>query len=123
MGISLFRSFDCFFLCCVEPAVADVIEDRIVKKKSFLGDHPDLFTQQTLLNCIDISPIKLDHTSLRFVKPQKERENGALSSSTGTNQRIILTRLDAQVETPEGGWQARPISEGHVSKLDCTCAP
>src|SRR5437879_3119035 len=122
MGISLFSRFDHFFLCRIQPAVADVIEDRIVKKKSFLGDHPDLFTQRTLLNVVDVPSVKLDHASLGFVKPKKERENRALFSSTGTNQRIISTRLDMQAETPERCWQTGPISEGHVFKLDFACA-
>src|SRR5256885_10065176 len=50
----------------------------------------------------------------RFIKAKEQREDGAFSGAAGTDQRIISTRLDMQVETPERRKQSRPVSEGHI---------
>ena len=81
----------------IEPAELDVLEDRVVKQKCFLGDEADLLAQRFLGEGAKVVAIHPHDAAGRIVEPQNEGEDRAFARSARPDQRVTFPGLDAQV--------------------------
>ncbi len=113
----LARGLNDFLLGCLQPAVADIVEQAAVEQVGILWDQAQLRVQRFLRHGADVHAVDEDLSVLGVVQAQDEAHERGLTRARIPHQADALSGGDGDVQVAEDRLAGR-IREGDVAKID-----
>src|SRR5262249_33097686 len=99
------------------PAITDVFRNRAGKQEWLLEHQADLSAEVIEAELLDVPPVDLDSSLLRFVEATQQVHQGRFANPRTPDDADVLAWTDIQIN-PLKDRTRRVVSKAHVSKRD-----